>query len=176
MKTITFRINMLASIIILLIGALCLISCRTEKPDSVFEYIDATVDDISGNKFEAILIRNVMDPDKSNMMMVIGDIGEAERILGYGLNAKKVVDSSWIERIVSGFIKADRIKRGYLDDSRAIFLTKNKGYIVKIASNDKVVYGPDYQSEQLRKYFVEVGLLREHSKPPDMNKVIKALK
>ncbi len=78
--------------------------------------------------------------------------------------------------MVSGFVKAERIKRGYLDDSRAIFLTKDKGYVVKIASDDKVVYGPDYQSEQLRKYFEEVGLLDEYRKPPDMNEVIKGLK
>jgi len=176
MKTITFRISILALLVIILLGALCLTSCRNEKPNSSFVYIDATVDDLSGKKFDAILIRNSEDPDKSNMMVVIGDIDETEKILGHEIRAEKVVDSSWIGCMVSGFVKAERVKRGYLDDAKAIFLTKDKGYVVKIAVDDKVVYGPNYQSEQLRKYFEEIGLLSEYRKHPDMNDVIEALK
>jgi hypothetical protein len=152
------------------------ISCRSEKSDSGFEYVDATVDDLAGKNFEAILIRNLEDPDKKNMIMVIGDIDDAERIIGYGIKAEKIVKTSWIEHMASDFIKAERIKRGYLDDTRAIFLTKDKGYMVKIAADDKVVYGPDYQSEQLRKDFEEIGLLSVKEKRPDMNDIIKGLK
>ena len=176
MKTITFRINMLASIIILLIGALCLISCRTEKPDSAFEYIDATVDDLVGMEFEAILIRIVDDPGKTHFMAVIGDIDNAEKIVQHQIKAEKVIDTSWVKRIASGFQNAERWKIGCIDDVQAILLTKTRGYIIKYTGNDKVIYGPDFKSEQLWKYFVEVGLLSEDRKPPDMNEVIKALK
>ncbi|MDD5135425.1 MAG: hypothetical protein PHP01_08455 [Phycisphaerae bacterium] len=161
------------SLSVLLI-AFSLVGCNSTK-DS-FKYVDATVDDLSGKEFEVILIRNFEDPDKSNMMMIIGDIDKADKIVGHKIKADKIIDASWVEHLASGFVKAERIKRGYLDDSRAIFLTRTKGYVIKIATDDKVVYGPDYQSEQLRKDFEEIGLLGEYSNPPDMNKVIKALK
>ena len=157
-----------------LIIVISFVGCNSTKDR--FKYVDATVDDISGKKFEAILIRIVDDPDKTHFMAVIGDIDNAAKIVQHQIKAEKVIDVSWVKRIASGFQNAERWKIGCIDDAQAILLTKTRGYIIKYTGSDKVIYGPDFKSEQLWKDFVEVGLESEYRKPPDMNEVIKALK
>jgi hypothetical protein len=133
-------------------------SCCTERPKNGFKYVDATVDDLQGKKFEAILIGVVDDPDKTHMWAVIGDINKAQKIVGYEINADKVVDSSWIQRLTSDFIKAERVKINCMDVCQVIFLTKERGYVIKMSGDDKIVYGPDYQSKQISDDFKEMGL------------------
>jgi hypothetical protein len=174
MRTIKLKIKFSILGLSVLIIVFSFVGCNSTK-DS-FKYVDATVDDLLGKKFEAILIRIVDDPDKTHFMAVIGDIDNAEKIVQHQIKAEKVIDASWVKRIASGFQNAERWKTGCIDDVQAIFLTKTRGYMIKYTGSDKVIYGPDFKSEQLWKYFEEVGLLSEHSKPPDMSEVIKALK
>jgi hypothetical protein len=128
------------------------------RTTSGVKYIDATVDDLRGKKIEAILIRIVADPDNTHMAAVIGDINEVQKIVGYEITTDKVVDSSWIQRLTSDLIKAERVKTLTRDDAKMIFLTKEKGYVIKMSGDDKIIYGPDYQSKKILSDFKEMGL------------------
>jgi hypothetical protein len=94
------------------------------------------------------------------MVAVIGDLDEAQKIVSYEIRADKVVESSWIQRLASHFIKTERLKRLCMCEGRVIFLTEGIGYVINMSSDpdDKMVYGSDYQSRQLWWDFEEIGL------------------
>ncbi len=138
---------------------------EAEESSNDLQYVEATIDDLVGLKFEGILFLDYYNIEEAEILRVLGNPNKLESITGKKIKAEKVVnDPIWLERVIKGFLGAERIKRGYLDDARAAFITEDKGYMIKIAADDKVVYGPDYESEQLRKDLEEIGLL-EHEEP-----------
>lgn len=120
--------------------------------------VNATIDDLQGKKVEAILIMNTDDPNKAHFMVIIGNIRKVQEIVGYDITADKIVDSSWVQRLTSDFIKAERVKRLYWDNYRAIFLTKKRAYMIKVSfdKDNQEVYGPDYNSKQVWYDFEEM--------------------
>jgi hypothetical protein len=154
-----------------------------------YQYFDAGIDDIPpSEKIEAILLSPHYHPElfySQKAMYLIGNPETVEEIVGHEIFAQKVIDDQkWIWRITTDFKNAKRTKkwslRGYFSDARAVFVTRERAYMVLIDWNDegdnKVVCGPNYQSEQLRKDFEEIGFLSKHRKPPEMSEVIKDLK
>lgn len=150
-------------------------SCHTERPKSGFKYVDATVDDLRGKKFEAILIGIVDDPDKTHMWAVIGDLDKAQKIIGNGIYADKVVDSSWVQRLTTDFIKAKRAETKCEDVCKVIFLTEERGYVVKMSGDDEIIYGPDYKSEQISDDFKAMGLEKNYGMA-DIKELVKSRK
>ncbi|AQQ08502.1 hypothetical protein L21SP3_00285 [Sedimentisphaera cyanobacteriorum] len=166
--------------------------CRQSENKNLvnqYKYFDAGINDIPAlNKIEAILITPHYHPELfygEKNVYIIGNPEKVEEIIGHEILAKKAInDPSWLQRITTNFKNAKRTKKwsskGSFSEARAIFVTKEKAYMVLIDKNDdgdnKVICGPDYESIQLRKDFEEIGLLSEYSKPPDMNEVINALK
>lgn len=143
-----------------------------------YQYFDVSIDDLPEMKeIEAVLFTNHYHPEVGEIMMVVGNPETVEEIIGHEIFADKVVnDPAWLYRLIPDFANARRVKRGCISDARAVFITRKCAYMIQVDTDERVVYGPDYQSEQLRKYFEEVGLLDEYRKPPDMNEVIKGLK
>ncbi len=125
-----------------------------------YKYFEATIDDIPPvNKIEAITIMNYYHPEVGQVMLLVGNQKNVERIIGHEINPKKVVDDrKWIETLANDFKNAKRIGRGYLDNARAVFVTKQKAYMIPIAKDDEFVYGPNYESKELKKDFDELGL------------------
>lgn len=176
MKRSIFKLIMSGSLLMVTLLLFLTGSCCTERPKNSFKYVDATVDDLRGKKIEAILIGIVDDPDKAHLWAVIGDIDKAKKIVGYEINADKVVDSSWIQRLTSDFIKAERTKiEECADICRVIFLTKETGYVIKMSGDDRVVYGYDYRSKQISDDFKEMGL-EENYGIVDINELVKSRK
>jgi len=149
------------------------VSCRrAEQPQHEF-FVEVGIDELSKvlleqpilGKIKGIIITDANNLEEANTIKVLGNLEELERIIDKKIKAQKVVDDPvWLERITRDFLEAKPIKRGYLDDARAMFITKHKGYMIKIAADDKVVYGPDYESEEIRKHLEEIGLLA-HEEP-----------
>ena len=125
-----------------------------------YQYFEATIDDVpSINKIEAIIFLNYYHPEIGQIMMLIGNQKTVEKIVGHEINPQKVIDNRmWIEKLTANFKSARRVKRGCLDDARAVFITKQRAYMISIAKDDEVVYGPDYESKELKKDFDELGL------------------
>lgn len=150
-----------------------------------YHYVEAKINDLPKFKeIEAILVMKHYHPEMGEIMMLIGEQDKVEQIIGREINPEKIVsDSTWIKRIHQHYLEAKRVNnlgRGSANDSRVAFITKKRAYMIEFGVDDKdgkytVVYGDDYESEQLAKDLEEIGLL-EHGEPPDMNKVLKYLK
>ena len=145
-----------------------------------YQYFEAGVDDIPPlQKIEAILLTPHYHPELfygEKAIYVIGNPKTVEQIVGHEVLPRKVInDPTWILRITTDFKNARRTKIGTGSDARVVFITKEKAYMVLIDKNDKVVYGTDYESTQLKQDFEELGLF-EHEEPPSIDKVMEYLK
>ena len=167
MNRITFFILMIS----LTVLAGC---CQTEKHTLVnrYQYFDVGIDDIPPvEKIEAILITGHYHPELfywqkesgEGFYYVIGDPETVEEIIGHRVSSRRVMnDRTWIRRITNDFKNAPRTNnysRGRVSDARAVFITKEKAFMVLIDNCGKdLIAGPDYASAQLKKDFKELGL------------------
>jgi hypothetical protein len=149
---------------------------RRLKPVNRYQYFEAEVDDIPPlQKIEAILLTPHYHPElfyNEKAIYVIGNPKTVEKIVGHEIFPRKVInDPTWILRITSDFKSAHRTKMGSISDARAVFITKERAYMVLIDKNDEVVYGTNYKSSQLRHDFEELGLF-DHEESPSTNNVM----
>ena len=95
-------------------------------------------------------------------MLVVGNQETVEEIIGHEILPDKVLnDPAWQYRLFSHFKDAKRIKLvRCLSDARAVFITREKAYMLKIcgSTDEGTVYGPNYESVQLKQDFDEIGL------------------
>lgn len=179
MKSLSFGILLIWLVLVLVTG------CRSLIVVNRYQYVEARIDDLPEfKKIEGILIMNHFHPEMGEIMMLIGEQDRVEQIIGREINPQKAVnDATWLKRIYQHYLEARRVNnfgRGSFSDSRVVFITKRRAYMVEIGIDDEdgkytVVYGDDYESEQLRKDLEEIGVL-EHEEPVDKRKVLEALK
>ena len=152
------------------LGLAIITGCRSLPVVNKYHYVEATVKDIPRfKKVQAILVMAYYHPEMGQIIMVIGDQDRVENIIGREIFPQKVVNNPiWIERIARHYLEARRVNnfgRGSFNDSRVVFVTKKKAYMVPFgvgSENGKcIVYGDDYTSEELGKDFEELGLLDE---------------
>lgn len=159
--------------------------CKSLPVVNRYQYVEAAIKDLPKfKKIEAILVMNHYHPEMGEIMMLIGDQDKVEQIIGREINPQKAInDPAWIKRIYQHYLEARRVNnfgRGSANDSRVVFITKKRAYMIEFGVDDKdgkytVVYGDHYESEQLAKDLEEIGLL-ERGEPPDMMKVLQYLK
>lgn len=171
---------------ILLIGLVAILvpGCQSLPVVNRYHYVEATIKDIPKlKKLEGILVMAHYHPEMGEIMMLIGEQDKVEQIIGREINPQKAInDAAWIKRIHQHYLQSRRVNnfgRGSANDSRVAFITKKRAYMIEFGVDDKdgkytVVYGDDYESEQLAKDFQEIGLL-EHEEPPDTMKVLQYL-
>jgi hypothetical protein len=136
-----------------------------------YKYFEATLDDIPQvNKIEAIAILNHSHPEVGQIMLLVGNQKNVEKIIGHEINPQKVVDDrKWIEKLATDFKNAKRCyifykkaadySRGDLENAHVVFITKNSAYMIPIRdTNGEFVSGPGYESKELKKDFDELGL------------------
>ncbi|MFA7486214.1 MAG: hypothetical protein WCZ89_09330 [Phycisphaerae bacterium] len=102
--------------------------------------------------------------------LLYGDKKFIEKLSGQNLDPKKIFeDANWIEKIRDAYKTAIQEAEGqksiheinYEGIGDIIFLTLNKGYIKPILINTNAVLDGYMESEQLKKYFDELGLTEE---------------
>lgn len=140
-------------------------------------YVQVPIDKLPDRDYEAILITNTTNPE-GLVEIVVGDPDKAGKILNQEIQARfKVVDGCWIRTLTEHFLQAKRMKTPqYFDvDTRIMFLTKNRAYVLEISFDSRTVYGPGYQSEQLLHDFKEMGIVEEE-KVKTLEEQMKLLK
>jgi hypothetical protein len=137
-----------------------------------YKYFEATIDDIpSVNKIEAIAIMNYYHPEVGQIMILVGNQKNVEKIIGHEINPQKVIDDEKsIKKLVADFKNAQKsyiykyktaknYDRGDLENAHAVFITKDRAYLIPIRDiNGEFVSGPNYESKELKKDFDELGL------------------
>jgi hypothetical protein len=83
-------------------------------------------------------------------MMLIGEPDMVKRILGWDLPFSKInLDSSYINEIANNLKKVQNAEyKDIKSECRAIFITENRGYMIKITADDKAAYCTNYQHEK----------------------------
>ncbi|MCK5615247.1 hypothetical protein KAR91_75990 [Candidatus Pacearchaeota archaeon] len=125
-----------------------------------YQYVEISIDQLPGlDEVEGILFANHYHPEMAHIMIVVGNPETVEQIIGREIFSDKIInDPSWLYRLISDFANARRVKRGMASDARAVFITTDRAYMLKIETDEKIVYGPGYESAQLKKDFEELGL------------------
>jgi hypothetical protein len=174
-KAISYKSWLLLLPVIFFITSCCRVTSLQEEGLNEYQYVDIKIHDIGKNfnisDVKAILIIDWYTIEKSDTIQVLGNLSEVESIIGREIRSKVVDyfdDPLWLNRITKDFFEeAKRTPRGYfrgyLDDSRVVFITKDKGYRLKIAVEDKVVkvvHGPDYESELIRGDLEGIGFIK----------------
>ena len=145
------------------VGFAMLIGCQPStriQPVNKYQYFDVSIDDLPEMKeIEAVLFTNHYHPEVGKIMMVVGNPETVEEIIGHEIFADKVVnDPAWLYRLIPDFANARRVKRGSISDARAVFITRKCAYMIQIDADERVAYGSDYESRQLKQDFIELGL------------------
>jgi hypothetical protein len=152
------------------LGLAIITGCRSLPVMNKYHYVEATIKDIPRfNKVEGILVMAHYHPEMGEIIMVIGDQDKVEHIIGREIFPEKVAsDPIWLRRIPRHYLEARRVNnfgRGSFNDSRVVFVTKKKAYMIPFGVDNEngnyTVYGDDYTSEELGKDFQELGLLDE---------------
>jgi hypothetical protein len=126
-----------------------------------YQYIEVSIDNIPKSDIVAIIYSDTNDLKTAKNIMLIGEPDDVRKILGWDIQFTKIVlDYYYVSKIADNFQNTDRLKREYLGDNCVIFVTEDKGYILKIAKDEKTIYGPDYESKELKKDFDELGLTK----------------
>jgi len=145
-----------------------LTGCQSLEVVNRYQYVEAGIESLPGSEqIEGILIMNHYHPEMADIIMLVGNQDNVEGIIGREINPEKVVsDCVWIKRIHEDYLEARRTNtfgRGSFNDSRVVFVTKERAYMIEFGVDEEkgrytVVYGDDYESEQLRKDLEELGL------------------
>jgi hypothetical protein len=172
-------------ILVVGLGLVIMTGCKSPPVVNRYQYVEAGIDDLPElKKIEGILVMNHYHPEMAEIMLLIGEQDKVEQIIGREINPKKIVsDIAWIKRIYQHYLEVRRVNnfgRGSFNDTRVVLITKKRAYMIEFGVDDEhgkytVVYGDNYESEQLRKDFEELGLL-EYEKPADTKKVLEYLK
>ncbi|MBL7215939.1 MAG: hypothetical protein ISS71_09705 [Phycisphaerae bacterium] len=138
---------------------------RKELEAMPFELVNTTIDVFLDPEFDfrGILIRRSDDSDPNHAMVLFGELYRARWIVGRKINPDKIFRYPQVMfSIFEEFKKVERLTQPAVDhyEYDVIFLNPNnrKGYVIKIAVDDKYIYGVNFCSRQLRKDFVEMGL------------------
>lgn len=124
-----------------------------------YQYSEVTIDNIPKSDIVAIIFSDSNDLKNAKSIMLIGEPDEVRQLLGWNIPFTEIVlDYCYVKKITDDFRNTQRTKREYIGNAWAIFITGDKGYMIKIAADDKVVYGPDYQSEELLEDLKKIGL------------------
>jgi hypothetical protein len=164
------RLCMKGSIVVAIISCIVL-SCTSSKDTALSNnfFIDATKHEILKLKdvdVKAILFVGYKDIDIAEGKMLIGDPNEFKKITNKNYEFSKIVnDKKWINLILDEYKRAIREARwqGSASDARVIFITKEKGYMLRWDCDDKVVYNEYLSSAKLWQYLNEIGFI-EHEK------------
>jgi hypothetical protein len=144
-----------------------------------YQYIESTIDELPASGIVAVIFSDSNDLKAAKNLMLIGGPEDAREILGWNIPFTKIVlDYYYVKKITDDFINSQRVKRECSGNSQAIFITENKGYMIKIGADDKTIYGPDFQSvkllEELRKISLNLNELNpnlpiQKSSQPEQN-------
>jgi len=160
------------AVVLTILGFLSIGGCRSLPVVNRYHYVEATVEDIPDlKKLEGIFVVKHYHPEMGEIMLVIGDQDKLEQIIGREIFSESVVsDGGWIKRIHRHYSEARRIDnfgRGSFNDSRVVFVTKKRAYMIPFGVDNKngkhTVYGDDYVSEALGRDFAELGLIEEET-------------
>jgi hypothetical protein len=160
------------AIVLTTLGVPTIAGCRSLPVVNRYRYVEATVEDIPDfKKVEGIFVVKHYHPEIAEIMLVIGDQDKLEQIIGREIFSENVVsDCWWIKRIHRHYSEARRIDnfgRGSFNDSRVVFVTKKRAYMIPFGVDSKngkhTVYGDDYVSEALGRDFADLGLIEEET-------------
>jgi len=159
--------------------------CKSLPVVNKYQYVEAEIDDLPKfERIEGIFIMNHYHPEMAEIMMLIGNQNNVEKIVGREINPEKVIDdTSWVKKIYQHYSAARRMYnfgKGSFNDTRVAFITRERAYMIEFGVDDKdgkytVVYGDYYESKELRKDFEELGIL-EREEPSDTKKFLEYLK
>lgn len=172
-------------ILVVGLGLVIMTGCKSPPVVNRYHYVEAGIDDLPRlEKIEGILVMNHYHPEIADIMLLIGPQDKNEKTIGREVNPEKVVcDTAWVKRIYQHYLEARRVYnlgRGSFNDTRIAFITKKRAYMIEWGVDDEngkytVVYGDDYASEQIRKDFEELGLLK-YKEPADTEKILEYFK
>jgi hypothetical protein len=160
------------AVVLTILGLLSIGGCRSLPVVNRYHYVEATIKDIPKlERTKAILLMNINHPVEADWIGLIGDQDEVEEVIGHCISPQRVVsDPLWIKRIHRHYSEARRIDnfgRGSFNDSRVVFVTKKRAYMIPFGVDSKngkhTVYGDDYVSEALGRDFAELGLIEQET-------------
>ena len=173
------KTNLKITVITLFLAVFC--GCLTKEsggvinpkdkriPVNKYPFYEITIDELPDPQdVKGILVMSYNHPSIPCYVLVIGDIREIERIVGFNLGfeceqSPVEQDKEWIKKILAACQRAERDDEflGYGSNCRLAFVTEESAEMLQFDERNGKAIGKGYQSEELEEYFMQ--LFKKHN-------------